>query len=132
MEKKTQREEKQTITFKYFQMSKIVLFFMAETTCAILFVASCFCIFDLKWLNIFGSASIFVWTVFKSNSCAASLVLNFEVKNIFISILYKYLLFLHIFQLHKFDKIFKIIQNYSKLFKILKFYFNLLKSIQNY
>lgn len=123
MEKKTQREEKQTITFKYFQMSKIVLFFMAETTCAILFVASFFCIFDLKWLNIFESANIFVWSVFKSNSCAASLVLNFEVKNIFILILYKYLLFLLIFPLHELDKMFKNIHTknihkYSKLFKI--------------
>lgn len=39
--KKTHKErEKQTITFKYFQMLNILLFFKAETTCAILLLAS--------------------------------------------------------------------------------------------
>lgn len=91
-----------------------------------------FCIFDPKWLNIFKGANIFVWSVFKSNSCAASLVLSFEVKTIFILILYKYLLFRLIFPLHIFDKIFKIIGNYSKLFKNIQNYLNLFEFIWIY
>lgn len=70
---KKNKTKQQTITFKYFQMSEISMFFKAETTCAIVLPLQffVFAYSDQSGWRFFWAQTFSFWLL-KTNRCAAS------------------------------------------------------------